>query len=344
MIDFCCNNDYNLNGNFDFVDGRIYNAFVTLRLDGREPKNINELLDGYNSIYEDAPLSINDIKSIPAKNCSDFNLNGEIDFVDGRIFNAFITLLLDGKRPNTIYELLDGYNSIYTDAPLSIDELNHLPILETDTQIITKNGVIPRNCLDKLWISFTGNGHYSEWYELQSQEDSNFTKFKIVDPDYNLKLQAWAKNKLTNIQGILITTSNNRPNQESLTDEEQKNSYNSHLLNFNCQQKFNNDHGCNDDQVNMRIVSYTNQNKLHIKKYGSFDNSHGYLNEDKPWSGANMVYIAPVFTSLVIDNSGKETIDIEYIYFVRNTNEDDKVKFSEGNPENSICLEPIGIN
>ena len=50
-----------------------------------------------------------------------------------------------------------------------------------------------------------------------------------------------------------------------------------------------------------------------------------------------MVYTAPVFTSLVIDDSGSESVDIDYFYFIRETDNSDKINFSEGLNGNSIC-------
>ena len=101
MSNFCCSDDFNGNQNFDFIDGRIHNAFTTMVLDGNEPSTISELLAGYNSIYSEAPLSDGDISVLPAKSCSDFNLNDNFDFIDGRIYNAFISgdseLILDGR-------------------------------------------------------------------------------------------------------------------------------------------------------------------------------------------------------------------------------------------------------
>ena len=65
MSDFCCSDDFNGNNNFDYIDGRIYNAFITMVLDGNEPPTTGDLLSGYNSIYADAQLTINDIDHLP---------------------------------------------------------------------------------------------------------------------------------------------------------------------------------------------------------------------------------------------------------------------------------------
>ena len=50
-----------------------------------------------------------------------------------------------------------------------------------------------------------------------------------------------------------------------------------------------------------------------------------------------MIYTAPVFTSLVIDDSGDNSVDIDYFYFIRETDNDAKIKLSEGLNGNSIC-------
>ena len=342
MSNFCCSDDFNGNQNFDFIDGRIHNAFTTMVLDGNEPSTISELLAGYNSIYSEAPLSEGDITVLPAKSCSDFNLNDNFDFIDGRIYNAFITMVLDGNKPTTVQELLNGYNSIYSGAQLADGDINHLPSLESDENIVTKDGVVPK-CVeaeDKLWVAFTGNDHYTEWYEMETNEDEDFTKFMIsaeAHPNVGKELQTWASDKTTNLQGILMTASPTRPSASSLTEDQKTKSFNSDLLKLNCDGTFNADHGTNDDQVNLRVQAYNNQNTPSLKKYGSEGSSHGYLASDKPWSGANMVYRTTTFSSIVKDDSEKNSIDIDYMYFIKETNENAKIKFSDSNPLNSTC-------
>lgn len=191
--------------------------------------------------------------------------------------------------------------------------------------------------LEKLWISFTGNEHYSDWYELEVDEEEDFTKFKVATADYGTSLQSWATNKTTNLQGILMTASVEKPSGTSLTVDQQTKSYNSDLLSFGCDGEFNSNHGVNSQQINMRIKAYNNQDATSVKKYGSDDSSHGYLASGKPWEGANMVYRTTTFNSLVVDNSGKNSIDIDYIYFIKEKDENDKIKFSSVSPPNTSC-------
>ena len=165
--------------------------------------------------------------------------------------------------------------------------------------------------LEKLWISFTGNDHYSDWYELQTDEVDNFTKFKIATPNYGTDLYNWANGKVTNLQGILMTASENKPSTTSLTDDQKAKTFASDLLNLKCNDIFNSGHELADDQVNLRVQAYNNQDVPALKKYGSHDNTHNYLGTGKPWSGANMVYRTTTFNSIVTDNSGKESIDID---------------------------------
>ena len=89
----------------------------------------------------------------------------------------------------------------------------------------TPGGVVTDSCApvvpeDKLWISFTGNDHYSDWYELETDEVDNFTKFKIATPNYGTDLYSWANGKVTNLQGILMTASEDKPSSTSLTTEQ----------------------------------------------------------------------------------------------------------------------------
>lgn len=193
---------------------------------------------------------------------------------------------------------------------------------------------------DKLWVAFTGNDHYTEWYEMETDELAGFTKFKISEtahPNVGKELQTWASDKTTNLQGILMTASPTRPSASSLTEDQKTKSFNSDLLRFNCDGTFNADHGTNEDQVNLRVQAYNNQNTPSLKKYGSEGSSHGYLASDKPWSGANMVYRTTTFSSIVKDDSEKNSIDIDYMYFIKETNESDKIKFSDSDPLNSTC-------
>jgi len=164
MTNFCCHDDFNGNGNFDFIDGRIHNAFTTMVLDGNEPTTISELLDGYNSIYTDAPITIQlyPTLALPEKSCADFNLNDNFDFIDGRIYNAFITMVLDGNEPTSVSELLDGYNSIYADAQLTLDDINHLPRLEGDCPPVCPDHI----CVQYFVDNISANGNYTrdnEW-------------------------------------------------------------------------------------------------------------------------------------------------------------------------------------
>jgi len=193
---------------------------------------------------------------------------------------------------------------------------------------------------DKLWVSFTGNDHYTEWYEMETDELEGFTKFKIsatAHPDVGTELQTWASDKTTNLQGILMTASPTRPSASTLTDNQQTKTFNSNLLKFNCDGTYNADHGVNTNQVNLRVKAYNNQDTPSVKKYGSEGSTHGYLASGKPWEGANMVYRTTTFSSIVRDDSGKNSIDIEYMYFIKQTDETAKIKFSDATPSNSTC-------
>ena len=193
---------------------------------------------------------------------------------------------------------------------------------------------------DKLWVSFTGNDHYTEWYEMETDELEGFTKFKIsatAHPDVGTELQTWASDKTTNLQGILMTASPTRPSASTLTDDQQTKTFNSNLLKFNCDGTYNADHGVNTNQVNLRVKAYNNQDTPSVKKYGSEGSTHGYLASGKPWEGANMVYRTTTFSSIVRDDSGKNSIDIEYMYFIKQTDETAKIKFSDATPSNSTC-------
>ena len=117
--------------------------------------------------------------------------------------------------------------------------------------------------------------------------------FKIYhnNSNYATDLYNWMSGKISNIQGVAIFTSPTKPSSETgINHCEQYDSFNSPSLNFNCGGIFNSGHGTNENQVNLRFQAYTNQSQRTIKKYGSFDHSHGYLQEGKPWYGANMVY------------------------------------------------------
>ena len=125
--------------------------------------------------------------------------------------------------------------------------------------------------------------------------------------------------------------------ESALTTEQKTKTFASDLLNLKCNDVFNNGHELADNQVNLRVQAYNNQNVPALKKYGSHDNTHNYLATGKPWEGANMVYRTTTFNSIVTDNSGKNSIDIDYLYFIKNADENAKIKFSSATTANSTC-------
>ena len=122
-----------------------------------------------------------------------------------------------------------------------------------------------------------------------------------------------------------------------MTDEQKAKTFNSDLLRFNCDGTFNSNHGINSNQINLRVQAYNNQKTPSLKKYGSHDSTHGYLATGKPWEGSNMVYRTTTFNSIVTDDSGANSIDIDYLYFIKETDETAKIKFSDVSPVNSSC-------
>ena len=123
--------------------------------------------------------------------------------------------------------LLFGADGHRVEHILQLADVKHLPILSDDTEVITSDGLVPK-CVeaeDKLWVSF-GNDHYTDWYEMETDELEGFTKFKIFEtahPNVGTELQTWASDKTTNLQGILMTASPTRPSSSSLTDDQKQN-------------------------------------------------------------------------------------------------------------------------
>ena len=148
MSNFCCYDDFNTNEVFDFVDARIYGVFIAMVKDGRQPTSVDELLAEYNNVfYPNAQLSAGTITHLPEFSCSDFNTNEFFDFVDNRIYGVFIAMVKDGRQPSSVDELLAEYNNVfYPNAQLSAGTITHLPSLQSDDQIITINGPVPKNC------------------------------------------------------------------------------------------------------------------------------------------------------------------------------------------------------
>lgn len=244
--------------------------------------------------------------------------------------------------PQTFKTLECGHSYELTFHPDADETTIDIPGFEWNKVGGPNKGSVTDSCapvteLEKLWISFTGNDHYSDWYELETDEVDNFTKFKIATPNYGTDLYNWANGKVTNLQGILMTASETKPDSASLTTEQKAKTFASDLLNLKCNDVFNNGHELADNQVNLRVQAYNNQNVPALKKYGSHDNTHNYLATGKPWEGANMVYRTTTFNSIVTDNSGKNSIDIDYLYFIKNTDEDAKIKFSSATTANSTC-------
>ena len=356
-MNFCCHDNYTETGVHDPLDVNILNAYVQyLQSTGNvPPQDIPTFLTFYEGKVSSgavASLGNKDIEVLPVMDCANFVESGTIDPLDVNILNAYVQYMQStGNVPPqdipaflTFYEGKVGSGAV---AGLGNKTILHLPSLEADTQVITSSGLVEKCVtteLEKLWISFTGNDHYSDWYEMETDEQENFTKFKIATPNYGTDLYNWASGKATNLQGILMTASLTKPSAGSLTEEQKTKTYNSDLLKFKCNMpfpqsgsQFNSGHELNDDQVNLRVQAYNNQDAPAVKKYGSHNNTHDYLREGKPWHGANMVYRTTTFNSIVTDDSGKDSIDIDYIYFIKERDENAKIKFSEASPENSIC-------
>ncbi len=349
-LNYCCHDNYTLTGSHDPLDVNILNAYVQyLQSTGNvPPPDIATFLTFYEGKVSSgavADLGNKTIGVLPVMDCANFVETGTIDPLDVNILNAYVQYMQStgNQKPSDIATFLTFYEGKVASgsvADLGSKTIEHLPTLEADENIITSGGLVPK-CVsvnvEKLWISFTGNGAYSDWYELETDEEEDFTKFKIATADYGTSLQNWAIDKATNLQGINITSSINQPSSTELTEDQKAKTFNSDLLGFGCDGGFNNNHGVNVQQVNMRVKAYDNQNSEVTKKYGSDDNTHGYVSTGTPWEGSNMVYRTTTFNSLVIDNSGKNSIDIDYIYFIKEIDENEKIKFSAVSPPNKSC-------
>lgn len=369
-MNYCCHADFTETGNINITDKNVYVGYQTYAAQNYPGytsgddllTKFTEWYDGQVSLGTYAAIS--GVVSLPGDpNQTDFDCANYTETEDNVIniddMNTFIAYQTyasqnypgfdESAGDNMITKFLewyDGQKSLGVFPTLFVTP-KHLPSLKEDSQVWTINGLVEKcvtTALEKLWISFTGNDHYSDWYEMETDEQENFTKFKIATPNYGTDLYNWADGKATNLQGILMTASLTKPSAESLTEEQKTKTYNSDLLKFRCNMpfpqsgtQFNSGHGLNDGQVNLRVKAYNNQNAPAVKKYGSHDNTHDYLRDGTPWHGANMVYRTTTFNSIVTDNSGKDSIDIDYIYFIKERDENAKIKFSEATPENSIC-------
>jgi len=169
-----------------------------------------------------------------------------------------------------------------------------------------------------------------------------YSRFVISDSDYDTDLWNWANGKkadrarVSNIQGIMITMSENRPG-EKLNSQQRASSFNSSLLSLKCNDEWNYELQQPTLFANLRIDAFDSQRGNFLAKYGHWGPNHGYLAPGKPWAGANMVYTAPQPTSLMNDASGENRIGIKEFYFIRGTDESQKIDFSQGNPRGSAC-------
>ena len=374
---FCCHDDYTDTDNYNSSDVVIYTAYQAYStLDYPFTKSgeefENDTMGGFKKWYASEvevgsyPTLVNEVVYLPedpilgGNDCANFTEteDGMFNASDVTIYTAHQAYSqLNFPFSNTGEEFegdrfrgfLKWYNSeveVGSYPPLPYDP-KHLPSLQSESIVYSERGNINRTCCDatgedKLWIGFTGNGIYSDFYEVAMEvaesENREYSKFTIVSDDFGTEIYNWMKGRISNIQGVLFATSPTKPDSnDGINHCEQHDSYNSSKLNFNCDGIFNSGHGTNANQVNLRFQAYNNQKQSSIRKYGSFDHTHGYLETGKPWNGANMVYTAPVFTSLVIDDSGSESVDIDYFYFIRETDNADKINFSEGLNGNSIC-------
>ncbi len=370
---FCCHDDYTDTNNYNSSDVEIYKAYQAYtKLEypftntGEEFEN--DIMGGFKKWYASEvdvgsyAILVNEVVYLPedpllgGSDCANFTEteDGMFSASDVEIYKAhqaYSQLSFPFSNTGEEFEgnrflgFLKWYNSeveVGTYPHLPHDP-KHLPSLQNETIVYSERGNINRTCCDatgedKLWISFTGNGLYSDFYEVAMNEDEGFSKFTFVSETYGTEIYNWMNGRISNVQGVALMTSPAKPNvSNGINHCEQHDSYNSSKLNFNCDGIFNSGHGTNTDQVNLRFKAYNNQKQSSIRKYGSFDHTHGYLETGKPWNGANMIYTAPVFTSLVIDDSGDNSVDIDYFYFIRETDDDAKIKLSEGLNGNSIC-------
>ena len=364
-MSFCdCHDDYVDSGTFDLANVRVYRAFQVFYEGGQQPMpgqtTETPIIDRFKAFYADGvssgvyPEIGATLVTLPADpkqglQCANYDEDdaNTLSISDYRVYRAFQVFHEGGRQPMTGQNLdtpiMDRFLAFYADGvssgvyPEIGATVKHLPVLQTDTKVITLAGIINR-CIqleDKLWISFTGNDHFSDWFEMSTDELDGYTKFKIISEDYNKDLQIWMNPRTTNLQGIMMTASPTKPSASSLTETQQQKTYNSEFVSFDCDGVFNNNHGTNENQVNLRVQAYNNQNAPSLKKYGSEGSEHGYLAEGKPWAGSNMVYRTTTFSSIVRDDSGKNSVDIDYMYFIKETDEEAKIKFSEFS--NSSC-------
>ena len=370
---FCCHDDYTDTSSFNISDVLIYQAYQNYSSLAYPYTNAgdefeNDIIGGFNKWYQELvvqkqlnPLSI-PLVFLPedpvlgGNDCANFTEteDGLLNISDQWIYTAYqnytsLNFPYTGSGEEFDGDIFNGFLKWYEEKvtedvypPLSLD-VKHLPSLQNETIVYSERGDINRTCCDatgedKLWIGFTGNGLYSDFYEVAMNEDEGFSKFTFVSETYGTEIYNWMNGRISNVQGVALMTSPAKPNvSNGINHCEQHDSYNSSKLNLNCDGIFNSGHGTNTDQVNLRFQAYNNQKQSSIRKYGSFDHTHGYLESGKPWNGANMIYTAPVFTSLVIDDSGDNSVDIDYFYFIRETDDDNKIKLSEGLNGNSIC-------
>lgn len=364
-MNYCCHADFTESGDINIVDMNVfigYQSFASINYNDYDSTIHGSLLDHFTNWYQD---QVNDgiypptsgVINLPGDpnrdgtDCANYTETDDniINISDMNIFigfQSYASINYNEFDPSTDGNMISHFKSWYDDQvndgiyPALFLDIKHLPSLKEDTQVWTINGLVDKcvtTDLEKLWVSFTGNGHYSDWYELEIDELDTFTKYKIKTPNYGTDLYNWANGKTSNLQGILVTASENKPSKTSLTEDQKSKTFASDLLNLKCNDVFNRGHKLNDNQINLRVQAYDNQNTSAIKKYGSDDSSHNYLSNGKPWAGANMVYRTTTYNSIVIDDSGKNSIDIDYFYFIKETDETSKIKFSEVNPANSIC-------
>lgn len=191
--------------------------------------------------------------------------------------------------------------------------------------------------LNGFVISVDDNGNY----QVVVTVGTDYTSFKFADSNFDSELYKWANGqtshnaKVSNIQGVMITTSEEQP-VGSLNEEQKQMSFDSYMLSLKCGNTWNYELSPLMF-ANLRFDCYDSQRGSFLAKYGHWGSDHGYLADGKPWAGANMVYTAPQPTSIMNDASGENKIGIKEFYFIRGTNESQKINFSQGNPDGSVC-------
>ena len=188
------------------------------------------------------------------------------------------------------------------------------------------------NTLDGLTIVYDSSE--TEYY-VTLEQPLSYTSFTMVDANHKTQILDWMSSVSSPIiYETIIIESETRPDIDNLTSAQLNSVFNSPSLKLVCNDTWTGDFTEASDKVRLDFDITTKAGTPAILKYSPQLSTSPIVNEGK-WDGATGFFLSV----LGFDTTDKVP-EINEFYFVRSADgAEQKVKLSEGTPENSYCQE-----